>query len=308
MSERSAAELEREAEAARARMVETAHTLQHKMTPGQILDELGTYFRDSDGAIALHNLKTQVRDNPLPLALVGTGLAWLFMGGGPRSDRFTARRHLGHRDSEADTAWADTGGLPETGTAPIPASAQGHHSSMKERAGGALKSVSRAAGSLSDKLGSAYSSAGDKASAAAHSMAEGQRHARSSTGQAAHYVQHAGGQAQSMFRDTLQQEPLIIAALGIALGAALGAMLPRTQAEDEYVGPYEDRMRENLKETARQGLDSAKDVAAHAYQAGKEEAAARRNAGAHETASSERKPASGTTAKTADSPKSKGTG
>jgi len=70
MTQESAAQLEREAEAARSRMVETASALQNKLSPGQLVDELGSYFKNSDGSMALENLKTQVRDNPLPLALI----------------------------------------------------------------------------------------------------------------------------------------------------------------------------------------------------------------------------------------------
>ena len=85
MSDQSAASLEREANAVRTQVADTAEKLRDKMTPGQMIDEVADYFRNSDGSLALGNLKTQVRDNPLPLALVGAGLAWLFLGGGPTS-------------------------------------------------------------------------------------------------------------------------------------------------------------------------------------------------------------------------------
>ena len=75
MSDQSAASLEREANAVRTQVADTAEKLRDKMTPGQMIDEVADYFRNSDGSLALGNLKTQVRDNPLPLALVGAGLA-----------------------------------------------------------------------------------------------------------------------------------------------------------------------------------------------------------------------------------------
>ena len=81
MSE-STSSLEREAEETRARIADTAETLRAKMTPGQMVDEFTSIFRGGDTQTALVNLKNQVRDNPLPLALVGAGLAWLAIGKG----------------------------------------------------------------------------------------------------------------------------------------------------------------------------------------------------------------------------------
>ena len=62
MTDKSAAELEREAEAARARVANTAETLRSKMTPGQLIDEMTGMFAGGDGSAAFNNLKAQVRD------------------------------------------------------------------------------------------------------------------------------------------------------------------------------------------------------------------------------------------------------
>ncbi|MNH30911.1 hypothetical protein D3C79_912290 [compost metagenome] len=45
----------------------------------------------------------------------------------------------------------------------------------------------------------------------------------------------------------LQEQPLVLAALGIALGAALGAALPGTRKEDELMGASSDRLTDALK-------------------------------------------------------------
>ena len=109
MNERSAAELEREAEAARARVADTAESLRSKMTPGQMVDEVTGYMTGGDTGAALRNIKNQVRDNPLPLALVGIGLAWLMMGSGPSASRIrsSASRFRSRNDSYIDEDWDD---------------------------------------------------------------------------------------------------------------------------------------------------------------------------------------------------------
>ena len=79
------AELEREAEAARARLSDTADQIRARMSPGQLMDEVLNQFRGGDGSQMLANLRDQARDNPMALALVGSGLAWLMMGSGPQT-------------------------------------------------------------------------------------------------------------------------------------------------------------------------------------------------------------------------------
>ena len=80
MTDKSASELEREAERARAQVADTAESIRDKMSPGQLMDEFTSYFSGGDGSVALRNLGSQVRDNPLPIVLVGAGLAWLMLG------------------------------------------------------------------------------------------------------------------------------------------------------------------------------------------------------------------------------------
>jgi hypothetical protein len=77
---RSASEIEREVEATRASVEETVEALKEKMTLGQMVDEAAGYFRTSGGPQMFSNLGHQVRENPLPLALVGLGLVWLMSG------------------------------------------------------------------------------------------------------------------------------------------------------------------------------------------------------------------------------------
>src|SRR4029077_6738720 len=55
--------------------------LQEHLTPGQILDDVMGYFRDSQSGDFGRNLMTSVRNNPLPAAITGIGLAWLMVSG-----------------------------------------------------------------------------------------------------------------------------------------------------------------------------------------------------------------------------------
>jgi len=235
MTHKSSAELEREAEAARSRMSETAETLQRKLSPGQLLDEFGTYFKNSDGSIALENLKTQVRDNPLPLALVGVGLAWLFMGGGPKADTL--------RDKMSGTAaYPDSGqSWPSYESSAFP----------------------------SDETSSEGAASAALDSATEHARSAGQW--ASDTGrQASTQVRQAGSRAQQVLNDTLNQEPLIIGALGMAVGAAIGAMLPASKVEEDILAPYGTAARESAMGAINSGLEQARSAVSESAQPGDE--------------------------------------
>src|SRR5690349_18771616 len=74
-------QLEREAEATRARISATLDELRGRMTPGQVVDQLVEYARDSGSGEFVRNLGNQVVGNPLPVTLMGAGLAWLMLAG-----------------------------------------------------------------------------------------------------------------------------------------------------------------------------------------------------------------------------------
>ncbi len=47
------------------------------------------------------------------------------------------------------------------------------------------------------------------------------------------------------FSEIIEQQPLVLGAIGLAVGALVGAMLPRTRMEDEYLGEARDQIRGN---------------------------------------------------------------
>ena len=73
----SSEQLEREADDARTRVLHTLDELRARTTPGQLVDHLIDYANASTGGAFLNNLGRQVAENPLPIALLGTSLAWL---------------------------------------------------------------------------------------------------------------------------------------------------------------------------------------------------------------------------------------
>jgi hypothetical protein len=243
MNEQSAVELEHEAEALRSQVADTAESLKAKLTPGQIIDELTSVFRGSGGTETLSNLKLQVQEHPLPLVLVGTGLAWLMFGKAPGS------REQGSETSQSYVYgdWRDT-----------PGQAGDSKSGVAEAAADVTASISDTASSVA---------------AGAADMASSVKEAVSGT---ADSLKRKGADADRMMRGGVQaildQDPFVLAALGVALGTAIGAALPATEFEDAQLGSLGDQVRQMGEEGLAAGLDEAKEVAERAFEAGKEEA------------------------------------
>ena len=73
----------------------------------------------------------------------------------------------------------------------------------------------------------------------------------------------------------LDEQPLIIAALGVAVGAAIGAALPQTRVENEWVGDSSTSVRRAASEAARHEIDELSDVVGRTAQNLKQAAADR---------------------------------
>jgi hypothetical protein len=89
MNQRTASEIERDLDRTRAEMSETIDALQERLSPGQLFEQGMRYFYSgggrtfTDGAAEFaQNFGRAVRDNPIPFALVATGLAWLMVARG----------------------------------------------------------------------------------------------------------------------------------------------------------------------------------------------------------------------------------
>jgi hypothetical protein len=66
-----------EIEQTRHEMDSTLTAIEQRLTPGQLVDQGIDYLRSSGANEFVQNLGGQVKSNPLPVALVGLGVAWL---------------------------------------------------------------------------------------------------------------------------------------------------------------------------------------------------------------------------------------
>jgi len=92
---------------------------------------------------------------------------------------------------------------------------------------------------VSDKMGSAKERVGESAHGAMDS------------------ARHQAHRANVGFHNMLDDNPMALGAIGIAVGALLGAMLPATRKEDELMGGASDRVTDKARHLARSGRDKA---------------------------------------------------
>ena len=88
--ERRPDQIEDDIEHTRAEIGETLEEIERRLSPGQVMDQVLDYFRGGPGEYG-SNLARQIKNNPIPVALIGVGLGWLMLGGqrqGPRSPRY----------------------------------------------------------------------------------------------------------------------------------------------------------------------------------------------------------------------------
>lgn len=221
--------LKQEIDATRADVGETLDRLQAKLSPGQLLDQTLGLVQRHGGEMAA-NLGNAVKQNPVPMLLTSVGLAWLMASGA--SGRSTASRER----SAAEWDGADAGG--EWGSA----------------ASAAAQSAGETVGEAARRAGDAAASARERVSAAASSASDAMHRAGSTT-------RDQAIRAREGFNRMLEEQPLLLGILGIALGAAVGAALPHTRQEDEWLGPARDQALHRAKSATAEQMDEVRSAA-----------------------------------------------
>lgn len=111
--------------------------------------------------------------------------------------------------------------------------------------------------SLKDKISDVKASAGrakQQAGDAAHRASE---NLRQGTGHIKHSTRVQARKVSQGFNHMLDEQPLALGALGIALGALIGSSLPSTRQEDRVMGEASDKVTGKAKQAAERTYDKA---------------------------------------------------
>ena len=280
------ARIERDLDQTRTRLGSNLNTLQDRFSPGQVVDDLLAYVRGNEGAEFGRNLMDSVRQNPLPAALTGIGLAWL-MASNPRPTNADAAPHAGEdfsaRLRTAERRVARQSDEPEHLYAERLTEARGHavgiardaeesQQSYTDRVSDAVERVRQTAadgfraardgagnvaGSVSGAVGSAGASLQSAAQSAGGALSRGSQAATHTSGNLI-----AG----------LTESPVLLGALGLTAGALLGSLLPQSDAEEDLLGGVAGQARQTANELAASAMDRGTNVAHAAMEAGQDSA------------------------------------
>jgi hypothetical protein len=254
---KSSHEVQREVQQSRADVEETLEAIQERLSPGQVFEQVVDYMRSSNGSDFLRNLGSVVRDNPVPIALVGTGLVWLML-----SSSRSGRKEYDDEDDQLQSYGESRYGA-ELSEEAGQSAAWGE--SARETAREWSESARSSARSVRDRARRLGASARHRVGETGEQLWHGAR----DVGDRAGYY---GRRVRRGFFDTLHEQPLVLGALGLAAGAALGAALPATEREDEWLGDSRDRLKERAKEVGWEQVERARATATAAYSAAREEA------------------------------------
>jgi hypothetical protein len=74
-----------------------------------------------------------------------------------------------------------------------------------------------------------------------------------------------GGRAGKTFLETVEQNPLLVAGVGLVIGGLIASALPRSDIEDGLIGDASSSVKRRAQAAASQGIDAAKDAVGEVY-------------------------------------------
>ena len=269
-AERTRANLTGTVEELRSQVADTATHIRDAVSPSTIKRQVKEYVRESREGM-LQSLQRRARENPLQAVAVGAGLAYplwnimraipaplLLIGAGLALSRSTVVRETTDQVMAQARESISEGGDAVRRTMH---DARDAANSMVDRAADLASSVKeRVTGAAMD----AAASIKDRGDAAVES-GDGALNA------AGEKLTSLASQTKDKLGSTYDQNPLLIAGIGLAVGALIASSLPATETENRMFGDTSEKLRQRTAKAASQGLDAAKGVAGDVMEAAAQE-------------------------------------
>jgi ElaB/YqjD/DUF883 family membrane-anchored ribosome-binding protein len=211
----SSARLQQEADQARAGLSSALEDLKSSVTTTALTNGALTFAKDGSNAVAKAAVDKAMA-NPFAALMIGAGIAMLMMG-----------------DKKVGSA---IGGLMEQGKSAVRSAADSVTHMGSDAAAAASSKASGLADQASDLAGRVTGEAkgliekGEQQ--ASDLLHKGEEQGKQLVDQAHQLIEENRGR----FEQFAQEQPILVAALGVAFGAAIGASLPITKAEQQYLG------------------------------------------------------------------------
>ena len=264
--------IEHDLAATRARMDSRLDELQDHLNPKQMLNDAFAYFRGGEGADFTNDLVTRARANPLPVALVGVGIAWLMASSRSSAepvrpvpighgDDFEARlraaegsvQRFDHDDDDSYATRLDDARGKVVGVARDASdTASSYAQRIRDAVASAAQSVREKSHDLTAGASDAFGRIGDGAADRGASLQEG-THSMAQTG-----------------RSTLASvasNPFALGAVAALVGIVAGALLPTSDQEEAALGSAATKLRTAGRDLAQDVVDRGGRIATDTLEA-----------------------------------------
>jgi Protein of unknown function (DUF3618) len=222
--------LEREIKQTRAEMNQTLDSLERKLTAGQLVDQCLRFFGKTGSELG-SSIGNSAKANPMPFLLTATGIAWMMFG--------SARPARDYRSDATDGQQASGGLLSEMGD-----SLQSGATAARSQFAGSQDAVKEGFNNTTQTVKETVNKTKDTVT--------------DTVSKAASAAQNQAIRAREGFNVMLEEQPLVLGLVAIAIGAAIGAALPRTEQEDRLVGEIRDKAMAKAKEFGAESYEKGR--------------------------------------------------
>jgi len=272
----------------RSRMSDTLDQLGERLNPHRLGEQVKDSIRDATVGRVSHmarQAKDQVmsmerslvrtaRENPVPAAMIGIGLAWIILnnrrrGSSPTNGYSTTASQLTDYDEDAPNYGTQYETLESEEESGIK---RGLHRVRDQAAelGGTIKEKVAAVGERTSDMASKV---GERTSEIASKVGERTSQFASKVGQGTKRMATAvaeGSKRQAKrVEETFYENPLAIGALALAAGLAVGLSVPRTETESRLMGDASERLTDKARDVVRDTKDKVQHVAERVIEEGK---------------------------------------
>ena len=272
-------------ETTRAQMSDTLSQIQERLSPARLKEQARETVREATiGRVkqmarnagdrageAGRGIMDVVRDNPIPLAMIGLGAGWLLMSSRRRGRveyhhdvLLTERTPIGY---ESGYTYDNTRNYGQTyNSGPVPTGAQPHESVVDR----ARETVSEKAHTGGEKAHDVSHRVADAASSVASRIGDVATGLRGRVSDTASSVAERSQLAANRASYKVQETPWIGAAVAIGLGVAAGLAIPETERENQLLGERRDELMSRAREMGREKIDAVRNVASEVIADAKE--------------------------------------
>lgn len=262
--------IQAEIQRTRAELDETVDAIQERLRPERLKSEAQQAVREAtkrranqmaeEAKYRADSMRSRMmetmKQNPIPTMLTGIGIGWLLMESRSTTPepRYERRYRYGEYGHEYDRGQGRMQERTHEAQQRVDEMTDEARARMQERARETQRRVQETTREAQERV---------------DQMTD---EARERVDEFTDRAQERARRTQSQFQRTLQENPLAVGALALAVGTAVGLVLPETEQEHRLMGETRDRVVDRAEDMAQDTMRRAQHVARETAEAAKETA------------------------------------